>query len=219
MHVGALLGTIMAANVFYIIIPAQKALVKAARKNLPPDPSPGKIAGLRSLHNNYLTLPVVFVMISNHFPTTFGPSFNWIVLAILTLASVAVRHYINMYEKGKNLIWVLPFSFVALISLIYITAPEKDKLAGGPEVSFSAADSVISLRCRNCHSITPTDDVQTVAPNGVTFDTPEQIVRHAERIFFRAVETKTMPQANKTGMSEEERMILGRWIRQGARIE
>src|SRR5205085_373078 len=100
-HVGALLGTIMAGNVFFVIIPSQKSLVNAARKNLLPDLEMAKYAGLRSLHNNYITLPVIFVMISNHFPGTFAPTYNWAILAVLTIGSVSVRHYINQHEKGQ----------------------------------------------------------------------------------------------------------------------
>ncbi|HRH67796.1 MAG TPA: urate hydroxylase PuuD, partial [Bacteroidia bacterium] len=113
-HVGALIGTIMAGNVFFVIIPAQKAMVKAAKLGQPLNPELGKYAGLRSLHNNYMTLPVIFIMLSNHFPATFGNAFNWAVLAGLTLASVAVRHYINLHEKGQHAAWMIPFAVIAL---------------------------------------------------------------------------------------------------------
>jgi len=218
MHVGALIGTIMVGNVFFTIIPSQKAMVRAAKKGLPLNPNLGKNAGLRSLHNNYMTLPVIFVMISNHFPATYGPAFNWIVLSILTLASVAVRHFINLHEQGRHARWMLPFAAIALIALVMVTSPSKVNLSSNEMVTFSEAQAIIQKRCVSCHSQNPTDDTQTVTPNGVMFDTPEEIHKMADRIMVRAIQTKTMPQANKTQMTEEEREILGRWILQGAKL-
>ena len=218
-HVGALIGTIMAGNVFFVIIPAQKAMVKAAKHGQPLDPNLGKYAGLRSLHNNYMTLPVIFVMISNHFPATFGNAFNWAVLAGLTLASVAVRHYINLHEKGQHAAWMIPFAAIALIALVIVTAPTPSSRKSSAPVAFSQVQPIFKARCQNCHSANPTDDVQKVAPGGVMFDTPEQIQKMSARILIRAVQTKTMPQANKTGITEEERELIGLWIDQGAKIE
>lgn len=214
MHVGALLGTIMAANVFFVIIPSQKALVSAAKRNVPLDPTLGKLAGLRSLHNNYITLPVIFVMISNHFPVTFGPWFNWIILAILTLASVAVRHFINLHEKGRTVYRLILLAAIAIISLLIVTAPKRPTAGTGKPVTFAEANTIIQKRCVQCHSSKPTDDVQLTAPNGIMFDTKEQMLQHAERIYVRAVQTKTMPQGNKTGITDEEREMLGNWILQ-----
>ena len=216
-HVGALLGTIMAGNVFFVIIPAQKELVSAAKKNLPPDPRKGTYAGLRSLHNNYITLPVIFVMISNHFPGTFAPTYNWAILAVLTLGSVAVRHYINLYEKGKYASKYLFFGAISLFALVFITAPRPKKTDSMP-VSFSEVQPIIQKRCLSCHSSNPTDDIQKIAPNGVLLETPEEIAKMSDRILFRVVQTKTMPQGNKTGITDEERDKIGRWIHQGARI-
>ena len=219
MHVGALIGTIMVGNVFFTIIPAQKAMVKAARKGLPLDPTLGKYAGLRSLHNNYMTLPVIFVMISNHFPATYGPAFNWIILAVLTLASVAVRHYINLHEQGKYARWMIPFATIAIISLVLVTSPKKVDLSSDKIVTFSEVQPIIQQRCVSCHSSTPTDEIQKISPNGIMFDSPEDIKKMAERILIRAVQTITKPQANKTQMTEEERQIIGLWIQQGAQLK
>ena len=220
MHVGALIGTIMAGNVFFTIIPSQKALVKAAKEGKPVNPDLGKYAGLRSLHNNYMTLPVIFVMISNHFPSTFGNQYNWAVLAGLTLTSVAVRHFINLYEKGKYAIWILPFSVVALVALVLVTAPSTKKIdaKNSTPVSFAQVQPIFMKRCIQCHSTNPSDDIQKTAPNGIMFDTPDQIEKQKDRIMIRAVQTKTMPQANKTGITEEEREMIGRWIEQGGKI-
>lgn len=218
-HVGALLGTIMAGNVFFVIIPSQKALVKAARLKLPLDPTLGKLAGLRSLHNNYMTLPVIFVMISHHFPSTFGHGYNWAILAGLTLASVAVRHYINLYEQGKKALWIMPFAVLALISLVMVTSPTKTKIhSSSTPVHFSEIHPIVQQRCQPCHSAHPTDPDNPVAAAGIQFDTPEQIKNLAERIMVRAVQTATMPQANKTAMTQEERELLGHWIQQGAEL-
>lgn len=217
MHIGALLGTIMAGNVFFVIIPSQKALVYAAKNNLPIDSTKGKNAGLRSLHNNYITLPVIYVMLSNHYPGTFSPSFNWIILAVLTIGSVSVRHYINLYEKGKTAVEFLLFAAIALIALVIVTAPSKRN--SGPPVKFSEVQPIIQNRCNQCHATNPTDDEQKVPPNGIVFETPEQIAKMSERIMFRVVQTKTMPQANKTGITDEERSIIGRWIEQGAVVD
>ncbi len=216
-HVGALLGTIMAGNVFFTIIPSQKDLVFAARNNLPLNLTRAKVAGLRSLHNNYITLPVIFVMISNHFPGTFAPAFNWAILAVLTIGSVAVRHYINLYEKEKADLRFLVIGAIALFALVFVTAPEKPEINTSP-VAFAEVQPIFSKRCESCHSSHPTDDVQKTAPNGIAFDTPEQIVKQKERIMFRVVQTKTMPQGNKTGITDDERELIGRWITQGANL-
>ncbi len=216
-HVGALLGTIMAGNVFFTIIPSQKDLVQAAKNNRPLNLERAKIAGLRSLHNNYITLPVIFVMISNHFPGTFSPVYNWAILAGLTIGSVAVRHYINLYEKEKADLKFLFIGSIALFALVFVTAPKLVEKNNAP-VSFADVHPIFQKRCESCHSSHPTDDVQNVAPNGVMFDTPEQIAKMKDRIMFRVVQTKTMPQGNKTGITEIERELIGRWIGQGASI-
>jgi len=222
MHVGALLGTIMAANVFFVIIPSQKALVKAANEGTALDPSLGLKAGLRSLHNNYFTLPVIFVMISNHYPSTYGSEWNWAILAGLTAVSVGVKHFWNIYEQG-NLYnkWLLPAAVIGLIALAMITAPANPatRLKDARVVNFQEVQSIINERCTNCHSASPQDKVWTSAPNGVMFDTPEQIIAMKDRILNRAVITRTMPQANQTGMKQEERDAIEIWIYQGATIQ
>jgi uncharacterized membrane protein len=218
MHIGALLGTIMAGNVFFVIIPSQKELVRAAKQNLPPDLSKAKYAGLRSLHNNYITLPVIFIMISNHFPGTYAPVYNWAILGGLIIGSVAVRHYINLHEKGINAAWILGFAALALFALVFVTSPSIKSTNNTP-VKFSEVQTIVTKRCTSCHSSRPTDDEQKVAPNGIIFETPQQIAKMSDRILFRVVQTKTMPQGNKTGITEEEREVLGRWIGQGAKIE
>ena len=219
MHVGAIIGTIMAGNVFFVIIPSQKELVAAAKEGRPLNPMLGKMAGLRSLHNNYMTLPVIFVMISNHFPSTFGPTFNWAILATLTIASVAVRHYINLYEKEQRSVWMIPLAVIAIISLVIVTAPVNKNSKNTAPVKFSQIQPIFQKRCVQCHSAKPTDDVQLVAPNGVMFDTGTEIQKMSEKILLRAVNTHSMPQGNKTQMTEEERELIGHWIAQGSKLD
>ena len=218
-HFGALVGSIMVANVFFVIIPAQKAMVSAAKRGLPPDPQPGKNALNRSLHNNYFTLPVLFVMISNHFPTTFGYEQPWLVLVIISLGTAGVKHYLNLREKGQLAVWVLPVSVVILLAGAFISAPPKDPGACNSKIEFSEVNAIIQARCVSCHSSKPTDDVYKAPPNGVIYDTPDDIVRKAALIMQRVVITKTMPQNNKTNITQKERDILRCWIEQGAPVK
>ena len=216
-HFGAMIGTLMAANVFFIIIPSQKAMVTAAKNNKPLDPELGRHAGLRSLHNNYFTLPVLFVMVSNHFPSTFGNKYSWLILAIITLGSAGVKHYLNLKEKGQLSVWVLPVSVIILLVAAFISAPPKPG-ACRSNISFAEVNAIISQRCTPCHSSKPTDDIYKAPPNGVVYDTPNDIVKLKDKIMQRVVVTKTMPQNNKTGMTPEERDAIRCWIEQGGKI-
>lgn len=219
-HVGAVIGTIMVGNVFFTIIPSQKALVRAAKTGQPLDETLGKKAGQRSLHNNYFTLPVVFIMISNHFPSTFGHSWNWLILMVMVVASAGIKHYWNLLDRDVKRTWVLVVSILALVFMSVAVSPAfEDSLDAAIPASFEEANAVIQARCVQCHSANPTDDQWPNAPNGVMYDTPEQIKAMADKIMTRAVRTKTMPQGNKTGMTDEERTILKRWILQGAKIQ
>ncbi len=219
-HFGALIGTLMAWNVYFVIIPSQKALVRAAVTQQPLDPTFGKKALERSLHNNYFTLPVIFVMISHHFPSTFGNKYNWIILVVISIASAGIKHFWNLTERGEKTKWILPVSVVALISLALITSPvfEPSDEKAAP-VSFGEVNTIFVLRCRQCHSATPTDKIWLSAPNGVKFDTPEQILSLKDKIMLRAVLTESMPQGNTTHMTRQERDAIKAWILQGAKIQ
>ncbi len=214
-HFGAMLGSIMVANVFFVIIPSQKAMVNAASKGLLPDPVKGKNALFRSIHNNYFTLPVLFVMVSNHFPGTFGNKYQWIVLAIISVSSAGIKHWLNLRERGQLSVWVLPVSVLLLLSAAYITAP-KISNEECKEISFARVNEIITQRCISCHSSRPTDDVNMVPPNGVIYDTPDDIIKRKDLIMQRVVVTHNMPQNNKTNMTLEERDIIRCWIEQGA---
>ncbi|MBC7885495.1 MAG: urate hydroxylase PuuD [Saprospiraceae bacterium] len=217
-HFGAMIGGLMVANVFFVIIPAQKAMVKAAKAGIPFDLQLGKNALSRSIHNNYFTLPVLFVMVSNHFPSTFAHQYPWLVLALISLGAAGVKHYLNLREKNEKSIWVMPVSALILLSASFITAPAKNPQACTSEVSFAEVNLIIQNRCISCHSATPTDEVNKVAPNGVMYDTPDQIVVKKELIMQRVVITKTMPQNNTTNMTPEERDLIRCWIEQGSPI-
>ena len=218
-HFGAMIGSIMVANVFFVIIPSQKAMVKAARENKPLDATLGKNAGLRSLHNNYFTLPVLFVMISNHFPSTFGYKYPWLILGLITIGAAGVKHYLNLKEKGQLSVWVLPVSSLILLGAAFISAPSKNAGACDATISINEVTNIVNKRCITCHSSRPTDDVYKTAPNGVMFDTPDDIFRKKDLIMQRVVITKTMPQNNKTNITQEERDMIGCWIQQGATIK
>lgn len=217
-HFGAMLGTLMAGNVFFVIIPSQKAMVHAAKNKLELDPKLGQYAGLRSLHNNYLTLPVLFVMISNHFPGTFGHEHQWAVLIAISLGSAGIKHYLNLREKGQQSVWVMPASIVILLSAAFYTAPVPKGGACGDAVAFERVYAIVQERCQSCHSSRPTDDTWAAPPNGVVYDTPQDIARLTEKIMLRVVITETMPPGNKTGMAPEEREVIRCWIAQGAEV-
>ncbi len=214
MHFGAMLGTIMAANVFMVIIPSQKAMVKAAREGKALDATLGKKAGKRSLHNNYFTLPVLFVMISNHFPVTYGHSKPWLVLMIITVGTAGVKHYLNVKEKGQLSVWVLPASIILLLAAAFITAPPKTAEACTSKVTVDEVNAIVQQRCVSCHSSKPTDDFYTAPPNGIVYETPADIIRMKDRIMQRAILTKTMPLNNKTNMTDAERDKIRCWIEQ-----
>ena len=218
-HFGAMIGSIMVANVFFVIIPSQKAMVKAAKENKPLNPQLGKNALARSLHNNYFTLPVLFVMVSNHFPSTFGYKYPWLVLSIISLGAAGVKHYLNLREKKQQSAWVMPVSVIILLAACFVSAPAANPNACKSSVSFARINTIIQDRCISCHSAKPTDDVYKVAPNGVTYDTPNDIVKKIGLIMQRTVLTRTMPQNNKTNMTEAERDLLRCWIEQGASIK
>ncbi len=220
LHVGAALGTIMAANVWRVIIPAQRDMVSALTTGQEPDAARGKQAAMRSVHNNYFTLPVLFVMISGHYPVTYGHPWSWALLAGLFAAGVATRHWFNLRNQGRRNRWLLPAAGTALLALAVITAPRRTGAAVADDAAaqFARVRVIVAQRCAPCHSAAPTYPGFAAAPAGVMFDTPEQLRSRAPRIAERAVTTKTMPLGNLTGMTPEERQILGAWVRSGARV-
>jgi len=217
MHVGALLGTVMVANVWMRILPAQREMIAATAAGRQPDLTLGERAKRRSVHNSYMTFPLLFIMLSNHYPATYASPFNWLILLLLIVFVAAARHV--MIADGSSARWALAPAALALGAVVVLSAPP----AARPAVAavaprFADVRAVIDRRCLPCHSAYPTDSVfgRAPPPAGVAFDTPEAVQRLAERIRVRAVETQTMPLANKTGMTPEERELLGRWVAAGA---
>jgi len=236
-HTGALIGTIMVGNVFRIIMPAQRALVKAIEESRTPDPILPAKGLLRSRHNNYFTLPVLFIMISNHFPSTYGSQYNWLILAALGALSVLVRHYFNTRHDSNRFAWALPAAAVGMICLAFVLSPNRQPVPQNlapttPEQAsvgeqqegtathsaFNKVSSVIEERCTVCHSAKPTSPLFSAAPAGVMFDTPEQIQQMAAKIHAQTVASQIMPLGNITQMTQEERDLLASWIEQGAQI-
>ena len=218
LHVGAAIGTIMAANVLMVIIPAQRDMVAALTAGRTPDAGRGKQAALRSLHNNYLTLPVLFIMVSSHYPATYGHRLNWAILAGLAVIGVATRHWFNLRNEGRKNAWILPAVALALVALALVTAPRSGPAlpSVSGQVSFADVRPIVARRCAGCHSSAPTTPGIPAAPLGVRLDTPDEIRANAPRILAVAVDAQTMPLGNVTGMTAEERDVVGRWIRAGA---
>jgi uncharacterized membrane protein len=220
-HVGGMLGAIMAANVWMRIMPAQRDQIAAATAGRAVDPTLSTRAKQRSTHNSYVTFPVIFMMLSNHYPLTYGHPLNWLVLSLMIVVGVAARQILLARDRGKPADWWLVPAAVALVVAIYLTSPAwLGRTTGrGDRVAFTAVKGVIERRCVSCHSRTPTDDVFRLAPNGITFDAPESIRAHADTIRTRVVLLRNMPLGNKTGMTDDERALLGRWLAQGASLD
>ena len=219
-QVGAIIGTIMVWNVFFVIIPGQRRMVEAIRAGRTPDPEPGKRGKQRSVHNNYFTLPVLFIMVSNHFPFTYAHRHGWVVLAVIMAAGVLIRHFFNLRHRGRLAPWLLAAGGALLVALAVAIAPRTAPTASGePAVGFAEANKVIAERCAGCHAENPTYAGFTQPPGGVMLDTPERIRASAARIDQQAVQTRAMPIGNLTNMTEAERALLGRWIAGGAKID
>jgi len=213
-QIGAMLGTIMVANVAHVIIPSQRRMVQAKKQGVPPDPLDGLRGKQRSVHNNYFTLPVLFVMISNHYPMTYGNPHAWLVLVAIMLLAAYVRHFFNLRHKGRT-VWAIPVSAaVGAAALAIAIAPAKPQAGGA--VSFARVQAIVGERCATCHAEKPTQEGFTTAPKDVKLDTPERIAANAQKIYEQAVATKAMPIGNLTGMTEDERATLGAWVAAGA---
>jgi uncharacterized membrane protein len=222
LHVGAMLGTIMAANVVLTIVPSQRELVASVSEGRGADPAVSARAKRVSIHNNYFTFPVIVLMLISHFPAVYGSRLNWLLLLVLIAAGTAVRHVLNIRFTFPSwrpvLAGTLVGSVVALIAILRLGTSPNDVGASNTTapVSFTDARHVIDRPCAACHSAAPTDVSFGVAPGGVMLDTPEQIFAQVARIRERAVVTRTMPPGNKTNITDVERAMLGRWIAQGA---
>jgi uncharacterized membrane protein len=215
-HAGAIIGTIMAANVLFVIIPGQRKMVDAIRKGQKPDPLPGQLGKIRSVHNTYFTLPVLFIMISIHYPMTYDSAYGWLVLAGIGLAGVLVRYFFILSHKEK-IVPALPVAaFVLLAVIAFLIMPRSGATKA---VSFAQVQPVFAQRCAVCHAAHPAQPGFSAAPAGVLLDTPQHIASNAQRIYQQAVTTTAMPLGNITGMTKAERELVGGWIAGGARIK
>jgi uncharacterized membrane protein len=221
LHVGAMIGTAMVANVFFIIIPNQRKVVADLIAGRTPDPALGAAAKQRSLHNNYMTLPVLFIMISNHYPMTYGAERPWLVLALLGLTGVAVRHVFNLRGRGQPYgATVAVAALLAAASVTYVTL-EKGGMRSAEvparPVPYSEIQPLIAKHCIGCHSARPTNPAFKSPPLGLVLDSYDHARAATARIKARAVDTETMPQGNRTHMTRAERDRLGAWIAAGAK--
>jgi len=216
-HVGAAIGTIMVANVFRVIIPAQKDLVNAVTGNRKPDPSKGLGALQRSRHNNYFTLPVLFIMISGHFPATYGHTYNWLVLLVFSLAAVAIRHYFNIRHLPGFRAWPLIPAVLLLAGLIIATAPEPRPVSKPGETATTITTSeiftIVQQRCIKCHAPVPDFEAFTSAPLGVELDNEQKLLQHAGRVYQTVVTQRTMPLGNLTQITDTERHKIASWFK------
>jgi len=213
-HYGAILGTIMVANVLHIIIPGQRRMVEAMKEGRDPDPEDAFMGRQRSVHNTYFTLPVVFTMISNHYAMTFGHRWAWLVLVALTIAGALVRVWFVMRHKGHAPAWVWVLGMLFVVAAAALIAPTRPKEQAA--VDYSEVKKVIDTRCVSCHAERPSFPGLTEAPKGVKLETPERIRALALQIHQQTVLSRAMPPGNLTGVTEEERALRDRWYRAGA---
>lgn len=219
MHVGAIIGTVMAANVFMIIIPNQRKVVAQVLAGETADPALGKQAKQRSVHNNYMTLPVLFIMISNHYPMIYAAPLNWLWLAGLGIAGWTIRHFFNLKNAGRLEPQVLAAGALAFVTVAVLNVAAKPKPPTVAEVpTYATVRAIVDKHCVTCHAATPTHRGFPAPPSGARFDTDAELARHLDKIYQRAVATQSMPLGNETGMTEQERAQLGAWIKAGGKM-
>jgi uncharacterized membrane protein len=219
-HIGAMIGTIMVANVAMLIIPGQRKMVSAMQAGGLPDPVHGIKAKQRSVHNNYFTLPVLFIMISNHYAMTYQNKHAWLVLAFIMAAGVFIRHFFNLRHK-ERVEWRYPAIGVALLLAVAVMIapprPAAVAAAADPAAEFAKVKTILDQRCIQCHSAHPTQPGFATAPAGIMLDTPEQIHQRAVQIHKQVVELKAMPIGNLTNMTDPERAQIAAWVAAGAK--
>jgi uncharacterized membrane protein len=224
-HIGALVATIMTANVFFIIIPNQKIVVADLIAGRTPDPKLGSEAKQRSLHNNYLTLPVLFLMISTHYPLAFATRWNWVIAALVLLIGAIIRHFFNSMHAGKGKPWwtwglaAALFAVIVWLSTFFDHRPDADDASmasldpmAAASPAFVEARDVVLTRCSMCHAREPLWAGLAVAPKGVLLESDADIVRQARAIELQAVHSRAMPPGNITEITAEERQVLAAWL-------
>ncbi len=217
---GACIGTIMVANVFFLIIPGQRRMVEAMREGRTPNPIDGQRAKQRSVHNNYFTLPVLFTMISNHYAATYSHPQAWAVLALIGAAGVSIRHFFNLKHKGKYR-WQYPALGAVLLGVTcWWTAPRIVPLPPVEGVvDFNRVRGILGQRCVVCHSPVPTFTGITAPPAGVILSNPADIQKNAQRVYQQVIVTRIMPLGNATQMTEQERAVINAWVKAGAKAD
>jgi uncharacterized membrane protein len=222
LHVGAIIGSMMVGNVFFIIIPNQKLVVASLKAGEAPDPALGLQAKQRSTHNNYLTLPVLLMMISNHYPVLFGQAHSWVIIALILLVGGVVRHYFNTIHAGgtgRSVLWQWPLATTLMVVLILVASYKQDIKKSDNLISARDALFIVQTHCVACHASKPTNNDFDNAPGGVMLETIDAIRKNGSRILNQVVLSKAMPLANKTRMTEMQRQQLGAWIRAGMPID
>ena len=218
-HVGSVIGTIMVWNVFFVVIPGQQKMVAELVAGRIPDAAPGIAGKQRSVHNNYFTLPVLLIMISNHYPMSYGHKHGWLVLAVIIAAGVLIRHFFNLRHKGRVVV-ALPAAAVALLAglAVAIAPASAPKAPAAAAVSDASVQPILAKRCSVCHAEKPSFAGFSQPPGGLRLETPAQVKAAAQRIQQQVIATQTMPIGNITAMTGEERALLGSWLADGAKI-
>ncbi|MFM9886100.1 MAG: urate hydroxylase PuuD [Burkholderiales bacterium] len=218
-HAGSMIGTWMVWNVLFHVIPGQRKMVESIRAGRDPDPLPGIIGKQRSVQNTYFTLPVLFVMISTHYPMTYGHQYGWAVLAVIMLAGALIRQYFVLRHFGRNVVALPVVAVVLLVGLAIGIAPRSTAVAAGDAVSYARVQPILAERCVVCHAEQPSFPGFQQPPNGLKLDTPELVKAAAQRIHQQTIATKAMPIGNLTKMTDEERALLARWLAGGAPVK
>lgn len=216
-HVGTIIGTAMAANVFMIIIPNQRKTVASMLAGAAPDPALGRQAKQRSLHNNYMTLPVLLIMISNHYPLLFGNSYNWVLLGGFGLSGMVIRHFFNRRHKGDvRHVFLIAGALIFIATMVFAAASQNGfrKTASAKMVPFANIRTIMDTHCTTCHAVNPTYDGFDVAQAGLVLDDDAVIKANSARIYEQVVVSQAMPLGNETGMTEAERDLIAAWADQ-----
>jgi len=225
LHLGAFTATIMSANVFFIIIPNQKVVVTDLIAGRKPDPKYGKIAKQRSTHNNYLTLPVIFLMLSNHYPLAFATEWNWLIASLIFLMGVSIRHFFNsMHARKGQPHWTWAVTVVLMLIIAWLSSEpsyhrQQDVMAARLVEQYASAEGfeevqdIILGRCSMCHTAEPVYGNLMWAPKGVLLETPEQIAAQAREIYLQAGASHAMPPANVSFMDDAERAQIVAWFK------
>jgi uncharacterized membrane protein len=220
---GAMLGTAMVANVFFVIIPGQREMVDRLRAGEKVDPAPGLRGKQRSVHNTYFTLPVLFTMIGNHYAMTYGHEYNWLILIGISVAGALIRvFFVSRHASGPNKTWAAVVGGLIMLAVIYAMAPKPytpvtatvSQQGSATKVAFSQVISIVQERCSSCHASQPTQAGFAAPPKGIVYDTPEQIKTQIKLIHQQSVVLKAMPIGNLTGMTDQERHSIGQWFQQ-----